>query len=119
MIKDNDKSMIIINNKEIQFDYCIEECIAEMDKFFILLNIPMNVELTEKEVSNIICYNVDGTYKWTIKNCYDPNYPKMTRMPFVLIHLWENGELRCTDFSGRNYLINIDDGTLSDLKTFK
>ena len=88
MKKDNDKSKVIINNKEIQFDYCVEKCIEVMDKIFILLNIPMNVELTDKVVNNIICYNVNGTYEWTIKNTYDPNYPKMTRMPFVLIHLW-------------------------------
>ncbi|TDW16247.1 hypothetical protein EDD63_12611 [Breznakia blatticola] len=118
MIKVN-KNVIEVNKKKKEFEYNIRKYIQRNDKIFILLEIPMGINLTRKEIDNIICVNLDLDIIWIVKNIPLKQFPNMDNLPFEAIRITENNELRGVDFYGRNYCINQNSGELISFKVVK
>lgn len=109
-----DDNILYIGNSKIIVKYPIKqvECINE--KFIVLLTIP-RVELGVEELNNIFCYDENGKLFWQISNELPLDIACKEQMPYIAIQIM-NGKLYATDFWGRKFNVDAENGKLMDVK---
>ena len=83
-------------------------------KYVVLLKIP-RVELGAEELNNILCYNENGEMCWRISDKLPSNIVSKEQIPYVAIQIM-NGKLYATDFWGRKFNVDVENGNLMDVK---
>ncbi|MEG0416666.1 MAG: hypothetical protein RR565_11090 [Erysipelothrix sp.] len=107
---------VFVNELTLEFEYNIRKTIVWEDKVFVLLSIPTGIELGLNEINNLFSISLDAIVLWRVDNSTNG---KINDFPFEGITMTKNNELRAFDFYGRNYLVNMDNGKISDLKIFR
>lgn len=102
---------VVIDGKKISLEYPIKMVERMGDLYIILLSIPTRTELGLKELNNIICYNIRGQLIWRIDDKLPSQITSDEQTPYVAIQIQDN-ILKATDFFGRRFHINVEDGRL-------
>lgn len=102
-----EKNILTLNNKKITFKHNIRQVNAENDNIIVLLGIPNN----DQTLDNIYCYGQNGIIKWQVQSIKEA-FPEMKNVfPFEQMAVID-GKLSASDFYGRRFFINIDDGQI-------
>jgi len=107
-----DGKKITINDVIISLPYKIEqnkEYVLLKDRIIIVYDID---EFQGK--NNVACYSLNGELIWNIKKPSKKDAGIMQDSIYVGVSLINN-ECRVIDFYGRNFLLNTEDGTLSNM----
>ncbi len=111
MITIKDKE-IIINNMVISIPYNIEQ-----NREYVLLNDRIIIVYDIKEFNgknNVACYSLNGELLWNIKKPDKKQFGRIQDSLYVGIRL-KNNECRVIDFYGRSFLLNTENGSLSEM----
>mgnify|MGYP003299985060 FL=1 len=104
--KDN---QIEINNTKFKFKFDIRDVIQYENKYIILLAIPFN----QIVINNIYCLDEDAKMVWQSEDL-SVLYPNMKNiLPYEQMGIKDNF-IFASDFVGRNYKINVNDGKIVD-----
>lgn len=109
-----ENNILNIGNTKIITKYPIKKIEKVNGKYVILLKIP-HVELGMEELNNILCYSEKGEMCWQISNKLPPNITCKEQIPYVAIQVME-GKLYATDFWGRKFNVDTENGKLIDVK---
>lgn len=85
------------------------------DKYIVLLNIPQRVELGKDELNNVLCYDETGKMCWQISDKLPSSIISKEQIPYIAIHIMD-GKLYATDFWGRKFSVDVENGELLDVK---
>ena len=107
-------NILCIDNIKITTKYPIKDVKRVDDKYVILLEIP-HVELGIDELNNILCYDEKGKMCWQISNKLPSSIICKDQMPYVAIRIIDR-ELYATDFWGRKFRVDVNNGDLKDVK---
>ena len=110
-IEDN---ILNIGDIKIAVKYPIKQVESINGKYVILLKIPQ-VELGTEELNNILCYDENGKMLWRISDKLPSNIVSKEQIPYVVIQIL-NGKLYATDFWGRKFNVDAENGKLMDVK---
>ena len=110
-IEDN---ILNISDIKIAVKYPIKQVESIRGKYVILLKIP-RVELGTEELNNILCYDENGKMLWRISDKLPSNIVSKEQIPYVVIQIL-NGKLYATDFWGRKFNVDAENGKLMDVK---
>ena len=110
-IEDN---ILNIGDTKIIVKYPIKQVESISGKYVILLKIP-RVELGTEELNNILCYDENGEMCWRISDKLPSNIVSKEQIPYVAIQIM-NGKLYATDFWGRKFNVDVENGNLMDVK---
>jgi len=110
-IEDN---ILNIGDIKIAVKYPIKQVESIRGKYVILLKIP-RVELGTEELNNILCYDENGKMLWRISDKLPSNIVSKEQIPYVVIQIL-NGKLYATDFWGRKFNVDAENGKLMDVK---
>ena len=107
-------NILNIGDTKITVKYPIKQVEGISGKYVVLLKIP-RVELGTEELNNILCYDEKGEMCWRISDKLPPDIISKEQIPYVAIQI-VNGELYATDFWGRKFKVNTENGKLIDVK---
>ncbi|WP_019377043.1 hypothetical protein [Virgibacillus halodenitrificans] len=105
-----------LRDQTIYFDYPIENTISFQDRIFILLKIPTRVPLSHNELNNVHCYTISGDKLWQICPQGLKGREEMKSVPYVGLNLEKNNNLFATDFMGRKFHVDVNDGKIIDMQ---
>ena len=100
------KEHIEINNIGYDFKYCIRTVIQYKGKYIILLGIPFSCEA----INNIYCLDAQANLIWQSEDL-SSLYPELKNLPYEQMSIKDNA-IYASDFYGRNYKINVDNGRI-------
>lgn len=104
-IKDN---ILILNGKNIKFNHKIRQFKTIGDDVVILLEIPNG----DDTLDNIYCYGSYGIIKWQVQPIKEA-FPDLKMVfPYEQLNI-KDGELWASDFYGRRFFINAEDGKIT------
>lgn len=103
-----------VGNTKITAKYPIKKVERINEKYIVLLKIP-RVELGVEELNNILCYDKNGKMCWRISSELPSNIVSKEQIPYVAIQIL-NGKLYATDFWGRKFNVDVENGKLIDVK---
>ena len=109
-----DGNILNIGGTKITVKYPIKQVESISEKYVVLLKIP-RVELEADELNNILCYNENGEMYWRISDKLPSNIVSKEQIPYVAIQIM-NGKLYATDFWGRKFNVDVENGNLMDVK---
>ena len=109
-----DGNILNIGDTKITVKYPIKQVESISGKYVVLLKIP-RVELGAEELNNILCYDENGEMCWRISDKLPSNIVSKEQIPYVAIQIM-NGKLYATDFWGRKFNIDVENGNLMDVK---
>ncbi len=109
-----DGNILSIEQTKIAVKYPIKKVERIGEKYIILLKIP-RVELGVEELNNILCYDETGKMCWRINNELPSNIISKEQVPYVAVQIVD-GKLYATDFWGRKFNVNVENGELIDVK---
>ena len=101
-----DGNILNIGGTKITVKYPIKQVESISGKYVVLLKIP-RVELGAEELNNILC--------WRISDKLPSNIVSKEQIPYVAIQIM-NGKLYATDFWGRKFNVDVENGNLMDVK---
>lgn len=110
-------STLTIGNIQIKTKYQIKKIEKINGKYIVLLKIP-RVYLGDEELNNILCYDEEGRMCWRISNQLPADIISKEQIPYVAIQIVD-GKLYATDFLGRKFHVDIENGKLVDVKTVR
>ena len=105
---------LTIGHTKIAVKYPIERIEKINGKYIVLLKIP-RVELGVDELNNILCYDEQGIMCWQISNKLPSNIVSKEQIPYIAIQVID-GKLFATDFWGRKFNVDTENGELIDVK---
>lgn len=108
-----DKKHIEINNISYDFEYDIRTVVQHKEKYIVLLEIPFNSE----EINNIYCLDAQANLVWQSEDLYNL-YPELKNLPYEQMGIKEDS-IFASDFYGRNYKINIENGKIEGCNIVK
>lgn len=98
---------IVTNGKStVEFSFNIRSLIEKGNTAFVLLDIPFN----DSAINNIYCLNSDMDIVWKVQDLNQVN-PGRKNLPYEQMTIKDN-TLYATDFLGRCYRINCNDGKI-------
>lgn len=97
---------VIIGKKEKRFAYLIRDAKLCKDKVIILLDIPFN----DNEINNLFAINENCEIVWQAEDLRGV-FTNQTLLPYEQMVIVDN-EIRVSDFYGRRYYINNDNGKI-------
>lgn len=103
-----DKKHIVINNISYDFQYDIRTVVQYKEKYIVLLGIPFNIE----EINNIYCLDAQANLVWQSEDLHYL-YPELKNLPYEQMAI-KGGFVFASDFYGRNYKINADNGKIEE-----
>ena len=115
IIKPEGQNILNIGHIQIFVKYPIKKIEKINEKYIILLKIPQGVKLVNEELNNILCYDEKGILCWQISNELPFNIASKEQIPYVAIHVID-GKLYATDFWGRKFNVDIENGKLIDFQ---
>ena len=103
-----EKNILVLNGKRIKFSHNIRQFkTINDDSVAVLLAIPGN----DDTLDNIYCYFSNGIIKWQVQPLKEA-FPELKNVfPFEQMSIID-GKISATDFYGRKFLINTDDGKI-------
>jgi len=104
---------LVINSRHVEFHFNIRVAVEYFDSVIILLNIPF----TEDDINNIYCVNALGKVVWQSEDL-NLLYPNVRNLPYEQMGIRDN-ILHASDFYGRSYSINLDNGKIKDCKMLR
>lgn len=107
------KNKIVINGKEMKFDYDIRTVIVLDNYYYVLLSIPFNVCY----LNNLYCIDKNGNLVWQSEDL-NSLFPTVKNLPYEYIGIKDN-VLHAIDFYGRNYQIRLFDGKVEKCNIVK
>lgn len=105
---------LTIGHTKIIVKYPIKKIEKINGKYIVLLKIP-RVELEVDELNNILCYDEQGIMCWQISNKLPSNIVSKEQIPYIAIQVID-GKLYATDFWGRKFNVDTENGELIDVK---
>jgi hypothetical protein len=109
-----DGNILSIGHTKITAKYPIKQVESISEKYVVLLKIP-RVELGTEELNNVLCYDENGKMCWRISDELASNIVSKEQIPYVAIQTM-NGKLYATDFWGRKFNVDAENGKLIDVK---
>lgn len=109
-----DENILNIGHTKIIVKYPVKKIEKINEKYIVLLKIP-RVELGVEELNNVLCYDEKGKICWRISNELPSNIVSKEQIPYVAIQVID-GKLYATDFWGRKFNVDIENGKLIDVK---
>ena len=109
-----DCNTLSVGNTKITVKYPIKQVESINKKYIVLLKVP-RVELGKEELNNISCYDENGTMCWRISDKLPSNIASKDQIPYIAIQIM-NGKLYATDFWGRKFNVDAENGKLIDVK---
>ncbi len=109
-----DGNHLSIGQTKIITRYPIKKVETIKEKYIVLLKIP-HVELGVEELNNILCYDENGKVCWRINNELPSNISSKEQIPYVAIQIID-GKLYATDFWGRKFNVDVENGDLIDVR---
>lgn len=107
------ESVIIINEYKKEFPFEIRSVIQYDDKYIVLLSIPFD----KNDINNIYCINTRTELIWQSQDL-NVLYPNMKNIPYEQMGMKDNS-LFASDFYGRNYKIDVQNGKILDCNIVK
>ncbi|MBC1742911.1 hypothetical protein HCA06_07460 [Listeria welshimeri] len=104
--------------KNIEFKNKIVELKENDNYLFVRLLVAPGQELNESTLSNVYAINKLGEIQWQIKNVAPKGNSVYICVPLVGMNIEEN-VLFVTDFMGRRFEVNQENGTLNHMKIVK
>lgn len=102
-----DKNILTLNNKKIKFSHDIRQFKTLENDIVVLLSIPGN----DNTLDNIYCYSNTGIIKWQVQPLKDA-FPELKQVfPFEQMSIIDD-KISATDFYGRRFIINPEDGKI-------
>lgn len=96
---------LIVDGKKKRFTHEIKEISVLKDKILVLLSIPQDDKET---IDNIYAVSYDGEIIWRVESL-KKLYSSQINLPYE--YMTVNGsEIQATDFYGRRYFIDIENG---------
>lgn len=99
-------NILNIGIHKIEFSHIIRDVKLSGDKLIILLEIPSN----DDTINNLYALNNEGVILWQAEDLKEV-YNNQRLMPYEQMSI-ETQEIRVSDFYGRRYFINSDDGKI-------
>lgn len=112
-----DGNRLSVRNIKITTKYPIKKVEIVSEKYILLLKIP-RIELGFEELNNIICYDKNGKLCWRISSELPSGIISKEQIPYVEIQNID-GELYATDFWGRKFNVDVENGKLVDVNMVK
>ncbi|WP_346353375.1 hypothetical protein [Azotosporobacter soli] len=106
-------STLVINSRQVKFDFNIRDTIERFDSIIVLLGIPF----TADDINNIYCLNKNGEVIWQSENL-NALYPELKNLPYEQMGV-KDGVLHASDFYGRSYMIDVRTGKIIGCKIVK
>lgn len=101
-------NILKLNGKEIKFSHNIRQIQTIGTDVVVLLAIPNN----DDTLDNIYCYGSYGIIKWQVQPIKEA-FPEMKQVfPFEQMSIID-GKISASDFYGRRFFINPDDGKIT------
>lgn len=107
------KNHLEINGIEIDFEYDIRTIIQYTGKYVVLLGIPFDRNF----INNIYCFDDYANLLWRSENL-DSLYPNSRNLPYENMGI-KDDIVFASDFYGRNYRINLNDGKIIEYDIVK
>jgi hypothetical protein len=95
---------IEINDSSVEFMYLIKSAKAVDDRIIVLLEIPYDID----EADNLYCLSKKGTIIWQSQHLREL-YPTERILPYEQM-LINDREIIASDFYGRRYFVNVENG---------
>ncbi len=109
-----EKNHIEINNSNYDFDFDIRTVIQYKETYVVLLAIPFN----RTEINNIYCIDEDAKLVWQAEDL-SIRYPELKNLlPYEQMGI-KDDIIFASDFYGRSYKINVNNGKIEGVKTVK
>lgn len=108
-----DKKHIEINGVGYDFEYDIRTVIQYKEKYIILLGVPFDQEA----INNIYCLDAYANLLWQAEDLAT-RYPQLINLAYEWIGVVD-GSIFATDFYGRNYKINAENGKIEGFRFVK
>ncbi|MBR2525258.1 hypothetical protein IKE67_02205 [bacterium] len=101
--------------KKVLFKLKIRTVEVLLNSVIVLLEVPYDDNVT---LNNIHAFNLFGDKLWTVQPVSE-KYPNLKNyLPFENL-MYVGDKLSASDFMGRKFFINIKDGTIIGMDTFK
>ena len=108
------KSHIEINNNSYDFEFDIRAVIEYKEKYIVLLAIPFN----KTEINNIYCLDAQAKLIWQAEDL-SVRCPELKNiLPYEQMGI-KDDIIFASDFYGRNYQINVNNGKIEGVKIVK
>lgn len=107
------KKCIEINNSSYEFKYDIRTVVQYKEKYIVLLIIPFNSE----EINNIYYLDAQANLVWQSEDL-SILYPKLKNLPYEQMGI-KDDVIFASDFYGRSYKININNGKIEGCNIVK
>lgn len=101
------KNILIINGKEVTFQYEIDNIKKIQGLYIVLLDIPSNIQA----INNVYAVNDSGKIIWQIEN-FEDVYPIKNDVPYVGTRILDNNQIIVTNFNGVTFTVNTVDGRI-------
>ena len=101
-----DKKHIEINNCGYEFQYDIRTVVQHKGKYIVLLGIPFTCD----EINNIYCLDEQANLVWQSEDLATL-YPKLINLAYEHMGI-KDDVLYASDFCGRLYRINVNNGKI-------
>ena len=109
-----DKKHIEINNNGYDFKYDIRTVVQYKEYFIVLLGIPFNIA----EINNIYCLDAQANLVWQSEDL-TVLYPELKNvLPYEQMGIKDDA-IFASDFYGRNYKINANNGKIEGFNIVK
>lgn len=109
----HNKTHIEVNNNGYDFKYDIRSVLQYKERYIVLIGVPFDKD----DINNIYCLDEKANLVWQSEDL-KRLYPKLLNIAYEHIGI-ENDSLFATDFYGRNYKINLENGKIEGRKIVK
>ena len=109
-----EKNHIEINSNSYDFEFDIRAVIEYKEKYIVLLAIPFN----KTEINNIYCLDAQAKLIWQAEDL-SVRCPELKNLlPYEQMGI-KDDIIFASDFYGRNYQINVNNGKIEGVKIVK
>jgi len=109
-----EKNHIEINNSSYDFEFDIRTVIQYKETYVVLLAIPFN----KTEINNIYCLDANANLVWRAED-FSVRYPELKNLlPYEQMGI-KDDIIFASDFYGRNYRINVNNGKIDGVNIVK
>ncbi len=102
------KNILIINDKQLEFEYEIED-IKEVNGILAVL---LGVSAKSYSIDNLYGVNSKGEIIWRVQSVNEI-YPSIISSPYVALKIAPSGDIAVTNFAGVRYFVNPKDGSIT------
>jgi outer membrane protein assembly factor BamB len=105
---------IEINSSMYDFKFDIRTVIQYKNNYIVLLSIPFN----DSEINNVYCLNSNAELLWQSQDLSSLYQNSKNLLPYEQMRM-KDGYIYASDFYGRNYKINANNGKIEGFDIVK